>query len=375
MKYFDYAATTPLDEEILDSYTKLLKNYFANSESMHPMGLEVHDILEQSRLQTASLLRVKPEEIIYTSGASEANTMAVKGVAFAYKQQGMKLITTKIEHSSVLHAFEQLERDFGYQVTYLDVDENGVISLEQLKNAMSKDTILVSVMMVNNEVGTIEPIEEVKKILKEYPACKLHVDCVQAMGKIPVDFTGVDLATMSAHKLHGLKGSGILVKKSNIRLTPLINGGQQELGLRGGTTDACTQIMFAKTLRLALQRQKQAESHIRKLNTFLRDKLSGIEHIVMNSPEDASPYILSFSCTTLPSEPHRNALAAKGFCVSSVSTCGSKSLPGSYVLEAMGKEDDVIHGVIRISLDERITMEDAAEFVEAVKENVKQYGV
>ena len=194
MIYVDYASTTPTCTDVLNSYNALLNRYYANSESLHSLGVEVYQTMEKSRQQTASLLKVKPNEVIFTSGASEANSMAIKGVCFQYQSKGKHIITTKIEHSSVLNAFLQLEEVFGFEVTYLDVDEHGVVNVEQLRNSLRNDTILCSVMYVNNEVGSIQPIDEIKKLIRKYPNCFLHVDCVQALGKLPIDLQDIDLA-------------------------------------------------------------------------------------------------------------------------------------------------------------------------------------
>ena len=375
MIYVDYASTTPTCADVMNSYTQLLSRYYANSESLHTLGVEVYQIMEKSRQQTASLLRVKPQEIIFTSGASEANSLAIKGVCFQYQNKGKHIITTKIEHSSVINAFKQLEEVFGFEVTYLDVDANGVVDMEQLKSSMRNDTILCSVMYVNNEVGSIQPISEIKKFIRKYPNCFLHVDCVQALGKIAIDLQDIDLATMSAHKIYGLKGSGILVKKQHIQLLPLINGGQQEMGLRGGTANACTHIMFAKTLRLALENQAKHYAYVKQLHEYLREGLANIDGVVINSPKDGSPFILSFSCLRLPSEVHMNALNDKGIYVSAQSTCGSKSHTYSYVLEAMGIKNERLHGVIRVSLSHLNTMEQMQMIVKVVKENLDKYGI
>ena len=375
MIYVDYASTTPTSSEVLKSYTQVLERFYANSESLHTLGVEVYQVMEKSRQQTASLLRVKPNEVIFTSGASEANSMAIKGICFQYQNKGKHIITSKIEHSSVINAFKQLEEVFGFEVTYLDVNENGVVDVEQLKNSLRNDTILCSIMYVNNEVGSIQPIAEIKKLIRKYTNCFLHVDCVQALGKLPIDLQDIDLATFSAHKVFGLKGSGILVKKQHVQLLPLINGGQQEMGIRGGTANACTHIMFAKTLRLALEQQAKHYTYVKGLNTFLRDELAKIDGVVINSPFDGSPFILSFSCLNLPSEVHMNALNDKGIYVSAQSTCGSKSHSYSYVLQAMGIKNERLHGVIRLSLSHLNTMEEMQTIVKIVKENVEKYGI
>jgi len=375
MIYLDYASTTPIDEEVLSGYQSTLQKYFVNSESLYSLGQEVFDVLEKSRQYTASLLPCLPNEIIFTSGASESNNLAIKGIAFKYQKYGKHLITSKIEHSSVIHTFEQLESEFGFEVTYLDVDYNGVVSLSQLQEVVREDTILCSIMYVNNEIGSIQPIEEIATIVKKYPKCSFHVDAVQAIGKIPLRLTNVDLVSISAHKIHGLKGSGILIKKRHVELLPLINGGQQEFGLRGGTSNVCVHIMFAKTLRLALEKMDTNYTYVKELNDYLRDKLSSISEVIINSPKESSPYILSLSCIKLPSEVHMNALSNKGIYVSAKSTCGSKQKVDSHVLTAMKLPNEIVQSVIRVSFSHLTTIEDIDVFVDAIKENIEKYGI
>ena len=253
MVYLDYAATTPYNKDVLKTYTQLLEKYFYNADSIYSQGIEVNRLLEKSRGLLAKMLDVDEEEMIFTSCGSEANNMAIKGIAFQYQNRGKHIITTSIEHSSVYETCKELEEVFGFEVTYLPVDHTGHIQIDDLKKSLRNDSILVSVMCINNEVGSIQPIEEIKNVLKDHPLVKFHVDMVQALGKIKIDLKGIDCASFSAHKINGLKGSGLLFKRKSTTLVPLINGGQQEFGLRGGTSNACTYIVLAKTLRLALE--------------------------------------------------------------------------------------------------------------------------
>ncbi len=215
--YFDTASTTPIHPEILGGYCRLLETEFYNSDALYDGATKLAKMMEKSRESIADLLDVYPEEIIFTSGATEANNLAIKGIAFQYPEK-KHLITTQIEHSSVLNVFKRLENDFGYDVTYLPVNSDGVVSLEDLQNAIRKDTLLISIMMVNNEVGSIQPVLEMKQWIKMNTQAFFHVDAVQALGKIPVDCKDIDLISFSAHNIEGLKGSGILVKKKHVQL-------------------------------------------------------------------------------------------------------------------------------------------------------------
>ena len=244
--YFDGASTTAVHPDVLQTYKSLLDKYYVNSESLYDEGSEISRMMEKARSAIAGLLGVNSEDIIFTSGSSEANSSAIKGVCFA--QPGKKhIVTTNVEHSSILNACLQMEQVFGYRVTYLPVDASGKVSLQQVKDAVSDDTAIISIMAVNNEVGSINPIDEIANYVKKHTHAYMHVDMTQAIGKVDVDFKNIDLASISAHKLEGLKGSGILVKKVHVPFVPLINGGEQEYGIRGGTSNACVNMVFAKT--------------------------------------------------------------------------------------------------------------------------------
>lgn len=371
MLYLDYVATTPLHKEVLETYHQLLKDKFANSDSIHGLGVEVENLMEKSRALIAKMLVCKPQELIFTSGASEANNLAIKGVCFQYKNRGNHIITTAIEHSSVYETFKQLEEDFGFEVTYLPVSKDGKLDLEVLKNAMTPKTILVSCMMVNNEVGMILPIDDIKQIVKGYPQCHLHVDMVQALGKIPVSLEGIDLATFSAHKIYGLKGSGLLYKRNKVQIKAQICGGQQEYGLRAGTSNAITNIMFAKTMRLALDNQKHKLQHVTSLNQQLREYFKTLDRCVINSPANSSPYILNVSLLDYKPEVITHALESKGIYISTKSACSTKKVSMARTLEAMGVDEEVGNSALRISFSHLTTKEDIHYFIDSLNEILK----
>lgn len=374
MIYLDYASTTPIRKEVLDTYTKILAEYYGNSDSLHEVGRKVSKVLEQSRANIAQLLHVYNEEIIFTSCASESNNMAIKGFALKNAHRGKHIITSAIEHSSVLKTMKQLEEVFGFEVTYLPVNQAGVVQTEELRQALRKDTILVTFMFVNNETGAINPIEELAKIVHEHSRAVFHCDCVQAIGKIKVDLSYMDMATFSAHKIYGLKGSGLLYKKKNIQLLPLLSGGQQELGIRAGTSNAPTHIVMAKTLRLALEEQESSFHYVKTLNNYMREQLTKMQDVVINSDRACSPFILNISCLRVGSEIMLNALNAKGFAVSAQSTCSSKSKARSYVLLEMGLGEERATHAIRISLSYQTTKEEVDAFIKALQEVLNDYG-
>ncbi len=374
MIYFDYASTAPLNPEVLDTYTRLLSKLYANADSLHAPGREAQRLMEKSRAQIAQLLSVRGDEIIFTSCASEANSTAVKGFALANRHRGNHLITTKTEHSSVAAAFAQLEQEFGFRVSYIPVTAQGIVDTKALYQALTKDTILVSLMYVNNETGAINPIEEVSAYVHEHSRALVHVDCVQALGKLKLPLSMLDMATFSAHKIYGLKGSAFFYKKRNIKLLPLINGGQQEQGIRGGTSNAPANIVLAKTLRLALEHQDAHYAYVKELRNQLCAKLSTLNDVHINSDEQCIPHIVNVSFLNVGSEIMLNALDERGFCVSAQSTCSSRSRAYSHVLAEMGLGDHIATHAIRISLSHLTTPEEINQLIQALKEINHDYG-
>ena len=373
MIYLDYVSTTPLNQEVNHMYQSLLNDYFANADSLYSLGLKTSALMEKSRELTAQLLHVLPEEIIFTSGASESNSAAIKGCAFQYQNRGKHIITTAVEHSSVYQSCIQLRDVFGFEVDFISVDASGNLDLKQLEEAIRPDTILITMMYVNNEVGMVFPIEKVYQMIQKInPKIKLHVDMVQALGKMPIELTHVDLASFSAHKIYGLKGSGVLYKKTSTSLVPLINGGQQEHQWRGGTSNTATHTMFAKTLRLALENLEQKYQYVTSLNHYIREQLTQIPDIVINTPsEHVSPYILNFSCVGYKPEVILHALEMYECYVSTKSTCSSHKSDISRTLQAMGIREDIAKSAIRISFSHHTTQDELDELLFYLKKTLK----
>lgn len=373
MIYLDYVATTPLRSEVLSTYNNLLEKYFFNADSMYDKGIEVNRLMEHSRKLISEMLKVKEDELIFTSCGSESNNLAIKGVAFQYQNRGKHIITTAIEHSSVYETCKELERTFGFEVTYLNVDQKGRISLQELQDSIRDDTILVSIMYVNNEIGVINPIEEIKQIVKKYDKIKLHFDMVQALGKLPIDLTDVDLASFSAHKIYGLKGSGLLFKRRSTTIVPLINGGQQEFGLRGGTSNACSNIVFAKTLRLALENFDNKAKHIKMINSYARKCLNQIDGVVINSDEMCCiSSILNFSCPGYKPEVILHDLESEGIYLSTRSACSSKSENISRIMAQLNLDKEIASSALRISFGEHTTSEDIDKFCYYLQESLRK---
>ncbi len=371
--YFDNASTSNINPEIYETYCRLLKENYANSESLYEEGSSINRMMEKARSAIAGLLEVSPDEIIFTSGSCESNTSAIKGVSLALPEK-KHIITTAVEHSSIMNACSQMEKLFGYRVSYLPVDQSGKIRISDLIEELDEDTALVSIMMVNNESGAINPIAEAGEYIKKHSHAYFHTDMTQAAGKLPLSMNNIDLASISAHKIEGLKGSGILIKKRHVPFVPLICGGEQESGMRGGTSNAVVNAMLAKTLRLAEEGRIQNHDRIAQMHDHLIEKLQEIPGIELNSPTDSVDSIINFSYEKIPSEVMQNALNQKGFMVSARSTCDSHSVNPSYVLTAMGYSTRRASCCIRVSLSARNTIPETDAFICALKEIIEHYG-
>jgi len=367
--YFDNVSTTSVNKEVLDTYHSLLDKYYCNSDALYDDGVAIYSMQEEARSIIAKLLNVNSDEVIFTSGASEANSLAIKGLALNNPNK-KHLITSIYEHSSVYNSFKQLEENFGYEVTYLLPNEDGVITADMVKKVLRDDTLLVSIMLVNNEIGSINNINEIKEVVKHHSGTYFHADITQGLGKIDVDLKDIDLASFSAHKIHGLKGSGCLIKKKHVELLPLISGGQQEMGIRGGTSNALTNIVLAKTLRIALEDRIKHYEKITQLHDCFVKRISEIKEVKINSPKDAIKCLINIS-TPLTSEVLLNALNLKGIMISSKSTCGSRKNEKNRALSALNIDDEY---AVRISFDFSNTKEEIDYFIEELKGIIDKYG-
>lgn len=367
MIYFDNAATTFVDNEVLNSFNQAVKNFFANPSSMHQVGYSAALIQKKARQQIANFFKCQEDEVIFTSGATESNNLAIKGYAFRYANRGKHLITCQTEHPSVLNTFKQLQDEFGFQVTYLGVDEYGHVNLDELKDAITDETILVSIMTVNNEVGTIQPVEEIAKLLKNYPKIHFHTDATQAIGKINIDYKDIDMISMSGHKINCFKKSGILIKRKNIDLLPIISGGGQQGNYRSGTEDVPGEIALSKAIRIAFEKQAEHYKQAIKLKERLISKLNEIPNVKINSQNDDSPFIVSI-VTNKKGSVVVECLSNKEIYVSTKSACSSKKNEGSNVLRAMNKSEWTVLNSIRISFSYMNTIEEIDIFAKSLKE-------
>ncbi|WP_281791180.1 cysteine desulfurase family protein [Faecalibaculum rodentium] len=374
MIYFDNASTTSVHPEVARVYGHLVSDLYGNPDSLHALGRRSGRLLEQARERIAASIGVQPQEILFTSGGSEANSLAVAGYALANRKRGRHIITTNVEHSSAAHAADWLESQ-GFDVQRLPVNADGSVTAQQVRDAMRPDTLLVSIMHVNNETGAMNPLREIADVVHAHPTAVFHADLVQSFGKEDIPWESLDLGSVSAHKLHGLKGSGFLYKRKNLKLQPLLFGGQQEQGMRGGTENAPADIVLAKTVRLALESQAKDRERITELNRMLQKELGALPGVKIQSPETASPFILNVSFAQITSEVLMNALDARGICVSARSTCESRSSNESEVLKAMGRPVSETTHAIRLSFSGQNTLEEGERFIEETKEILNQYGL
>ncbi|MCL7414277.1 MAG: cysteine desulfurase NifS [ANME-2 cluster archaeon] len=370
----DNSATTKPDPEVVSAMLPYFNEYYGNASSLHSFGQEAAEALNRSRQHVADLIGAQPEEVIFSSGGTESDNLALKGIAYLKKNKGKHIITSVIEHPAILNTCKNLQEN-GFKVTYLPVDDQGLIDPGDVEDALSNDTILLSVMHANNEIGTIQPIEDISRLAHDN-CVLMHTDAVQSVGKIPVnvDDLGVDMLSLSAHKIHGPKGVGALYVRKGTRLESLIHGGGHERGKRSGTENIPGIVGLARAAELAGQRLENDAGHM----TALRD--DAIEKILHSIPES---YLNGHPTQRLPNNVHFRfsyvegesllmMLNMKGVAVSTGSACSSKSLEPSHVLTALGIPPEQIHGSLRISLGRENTMEEVDYVVENLVEIVKK---
>jgi len=369
--YLDNSSTTKVSDAAAKAVFDVMTNSYGNPSSLHGKGLEAEKLMKTARETVASALGVGPSEIYFTSGGTESNNIAIKGAANAYRRKGTHLITTSIEHPSVLDAFGQLESE-GFDVTYLDADSEGRISPDDLKRALTPHTTLVSMMYVNNEVGSILAIEEAAKIISRNESTLFHVDAIQAFGKVELipNLKGVDLFSVSGHKIHGPKGIGALFIRDKVRIAPIVQGGGQEKGIRSGTENLPGIVGFGVAAEEAFKGGFPVMKGLR--GKFVGDILRQIPDTVLNGPmNDAAPHIANISFLGTRGEILLHSLESKGIYVSTGSACSSHKSGGSHVLKAMGKLPREIEGAVRFSLSSYITRDDLDYTVDIVKSEVE----
>ncbi|HIT12048.1 MAG TPA: cysteine desulfurase [Candidatus Pelethosoma merdigallinarum] len=369
MIYLDYSATTPVATEVLDTFVKTSKNYIGNPNSLHTLGVKSKKLMDQATLQITQLLGVQKNELIYTSGATESNNLAIKGIVGKYPNRGKQIITTSLEHSSILEPLHQLENQ-GYHIRYVHLLQDGTVDLVHLKKLLEEeDTVLVSIAMTSSEVGILQPIEEIGEIIKEYPKCFFHSDITQALGKVPVSLQNVDLASFSAHKFYGLKGIGGLVKKEKVELKPLFDGGKSTTRYRSGTPALALITSLAKALRLSLETINV--EYVKQLNDKIQMKLKEILDVHINSTSQSIPHILNISVHGVKPETLLHALEEKDIYISTMSACSSSQSESLAVKSVTHNTLDATTS-IRISLSVHTTQEEVDTFLKVFKEVISK---
>ena len=371
--YLDYSATTPVKEEVLNEMLPFFSERYGNASSLYTPGLDAKRAIDHAREQVAELINAKPTEVYFTGGGSEADNWVLMGVADAYKSKGNHIITTIEEHHAILHTCEYLEKQ-GFEISYIGIDENGKINLDEYEKAFKEGTILVSAMLVNNEIGTVHPIKEMARIAKEHGAL-FHTDAVQGLGNVPIDVAdmGVDFLSMSAHKIYGPKGVGALFMRKGLRIPSFIHGGAQEMGKRAGTENVPGIVGFGKAAELARVNFDNHVKHCSELRNYLAKKIQEeIPDTIINGDMEARhPGNLNVTFKYIEGESILLMMDSRRVCLSTGSACSSKSLKPSHVIAALGVPDELIHGTVRFTTGDFTTKEDIDYVVENLKEVVK----
>ena len=370
MVYLDYSATTPINKNVLDSFNKVCLEYPGNANSLHILGSDSFHLMEAATKQVADILGVLKEEVIFTSGASEANNLAIIGTILKYKSRGKHIITTKLEHSSVLDTVEYLAEN-GYEVEYVNILENGKVDINDLKNKIRDDTLLVSIGHVNSEIGIIQNVDEIGKCLKKYPKIVFHVDGTQAIGKIKVNLQNVDLYTISAHKIYGLVGVGCLIKKKHIDLVPIIHGGKSQSKYRSGTPSVALYVSMAKALKLIFEDFDKKYNKVVELNNYLKKNLETMNKVIINSNKEGVPHIINISILGIKPETMLHALEEQGIFISTKTACSYDSNESLSVYE-LTKNKEKAKSSLRVSLSYLTTIDELDYFIKVLKEKIKE---
>lgn len=370
MIYLDYSATTPVNKEVLDSFVKASLEFPGNSNSLHTLGVRCNKLIESATKQIADIFKIKETEIIYTSGSSESNNLAIKGVCMKYKNRGKHIITTHYEHSSIYGPLSYLQSE-GFEVDFVDSDEFGLVDLKHLESLIREDTILVSINAINSEIGILQPIEEIGKIVKKNPKCFYHVDLTQAVSKVDINLKNVDLASFSAHKFFGIKGIGGLIKKEKIVIEPLIHGGKSTTIFRSGTPAHPLIVSLAKALRLACDDMENKYNKVLELNNYLKEKLNNYDNVYINSNDKCIPYILNISIINIKPETFLHALEKYEVYISTQTACSSSNSLSKSVLD-LTKDEARAKSSLRISLSYLTTKDELDKFIEIFDKCIKE---
>ena len=365
MVYLDYSATTIVDKDVLNSFNKVINEYPGNANSIHKLGMESKMLLDKATETVSSLLKVKPSEVIFTSGASEANNLAILGTIDAFPNRGKHIISTKLEHSSVLETLKYLETK-GYIIDYVKLDNEGRVDLNDLDYLLDDDTCLVTICEVNSEIGIIQDVNEIGKIIKKYPRCVFHVDGTQAVGKKEIDLSNIDLYSFSGHKIYGLDGVGCLIKKEYLKLVPQIHGGKSQTIYRSGTPTVALDVSLAKALKLTFNNYEDRISKVLDNYNYLINELKKIDGVIINSNDKCVPHIINLSLINVKPETVLHALEQYDIYISTKTACSDKEDESLSVLE-LTKDHDKAKSSFRISISHLTTKEELDYFLEKLK--------
>ncbi len=370
MVYLDYSATTKTREEVLDTYIKTSRDYFANPNSLHKIGVEAKHLIDASTEQIARIMNCDKEEVIYTSCASESNNLALKGVALRNKKRGMHIISTNLEHSSIYGPLGYLS-NFGFEIDFVKTNSFGLVDIEDLKRLLKDDTILVSIGAVNSETGVKQNIEEIANLLKSYN-CYFHVDATQAVGKVRIDYKNVDLISFTAHKFYGPKGVGVLIKRKDILMEPLIHGGKSTTVYRSGTPALPLITSMSKALRLIDEELDDNYKKVSELNNYIKENLKKYNNVLINSNEYSIPHVLNISIMNVKPESMQHALEEYEVYISTQSACSANNQVSRSVREVTKNDQRASHS-IRISLSGYTTKNEVDIFLDAFDKCIKRF--
>ena len=370
MIYLDYAANTNVEEEVLETFVDATKKYIANPNSNHYLGRLAKEKIDEESQKIANYFNTTKESVIYTSGSSESNNLVIKGIAESRKEKGNKIIISAIEHSSIVAPCNYLMSK-GYDVSIIPITEKGIIDFEVLKKEIDNNTILVSICTVDSELGTIQPIKEIANIVKEYPNAVFHTDATQAIGKIDIEYKGVDFITFAPHKFFGLNGFGVLLNINNIKIIPQIHGGKSTTIYRSGTPQTANVVALSKALELAINNQKERYEYIEKLNKMLVDEFKKISVVHINSKENSIPNTLNISLINKDTKKILKQLEEKEIYLSTTTACSIGNTPSKSVLAITGNEE-LASNTIRISISHLTTKKDIETFLKIFKQLLKE---
>lgn len=368
MIYLDYSATTPVNKEVIDTYSRVCSEFIGNPNSLHKLGVEAKKLIDASTKQIANILGVNPNEIIYTSGSSESNNMAIKGVCSRYSNRGKHIITTNLEHSSIVAPLNYLQNN-GFEVDFVKLDENGLVDLDDLKRLMRDDTLLVTICSVNSEVGVRQDLKAISEIVRSNPKTIFHSDVTQSIGKDKIDLSVVDMASISCQKFYGMKGIGCLIKRESLIIEPLIHGGKSTTVFRSGTPATPLIASFAKALRLAYEDFDSKFKHVVELNKYLKDKLNDLD-VYINSNDYCLPHIVNISLKNIKSEVMLHALEEHDIYISTQTACSTGNYSAS--VYAVTQDKEKASRSIRISLSYLTTKEEIDTFIRIFNECIKK---